>query len=439
MAHTADETTADALPDPEMNPLQNPLLAANMGRWAEVYFTTPPERRAEAVAELVRELQKSPPGNEEHENIPRADAEPDDEIRAAQSKTLPVNDTDYFQSEPMATESRTSESGGTESEYMNAVAEEVQVPCQICGHENSPAQKFCGMCGMQLDALQSGEQSEPEQMPRSAPEFQGAISPYEASTPSFLGLNQRELDQHENDEIRFETRREEAERIWSRPEPSLPSFAVDEQEVPHRHRVYLAIAVAALLSALLVMAWRSTKTWSGRSDVTTLPAAQPVPTAGSPANSDAVPAASASSPAPVPAAAAAEKDIPVTKHAVTKHAVTRQPVTREPVVKHFTAARKPPTPPPAVTDPSGQQDYETAEKFLGTAGGRNSGEAATYLWRAVGKGNAAATITLSDMYLRGDGVAKNCDQARLLLDAAARKGQKGAAERLRNLQAFGCQ
>jgi len=57
----------------------------------------------------------------------------------------------------------------------------------------------------------------------------------------------------------------------------------------------------------------------------------------------------------------------------------------------------------------------------------------------VGKGNLSATVTLSDLYLRGDGVPKSCDQARLLLDAAARKGGTAAANRLRNLQAFGCE
>jgi TPR repeat protein len=57
----------------------------------------------------------------------------------------------------------------------------------------------------------------------------------------------------------------------------------------------------------------------------------------------------------------------------------------------------------------------------------------------VGKGNLAATLALSDLYLRGDGVPKSCDQARLLLDAAARKGGRSAADRLRNLRAFGCE
>ena len=90
---------------------------------------------------------------------------------------------------------------------------------------------------------------------------------------------------------------------------------------------------------------------------------------------------------------------------------------------------------------SGAEDLATAEKYLsGTQGiPRDSREAASWLWRAVGKGNPTATLVLSDLYLRGDGVPKSCDQARLLLDAAARKGQHAAGERIRNLQAFGCQ
>jgi TPR repeat protein len=57
----------------------------------------------------------------------------------------------------------------------------------------------------------------------------------------------------------------------------------------------------------------------------------------------------------------------------------------------------------------------------------------------MAKQNAAATLMLSDLYLRGEGVPKNCDQARLLLDAAARKGEPAAAERLRSLPSYGCQ
>jgi len=46
---------------------------------------------------------------------------------------------------------------------------------------------------------------------------------------------------------------------------------------------------------------------------------------------------------------------------------------------------------------------------------------------------------LAELYARGDGVAKSCDQARLLLVAAAKKGAPSAGLRLRNLESNGCQ
>src|SRR6476646_4890727 len=44
----------------ELNPLQNPILGRNLGRWAQVYFTNPPEKREQAVVDLLRELEKGP-------------------------------------------------------------------------------------------------------------------------------------------------------------------------------------------------------------------------------------------------------------------------------------------------------------------------------------------------------------------------------------------
>jgi TPR repeat protein len=96
----------------------------------------------------------------------------------------------------------------------------------------------------------------------------------------------------------------------------------------------------------------------------------------------------------------------------------------------------------AVPGSTGAEELATAEKYLngGYQGGvRDNREAAQWLWKAVGKGNLTATLVLSDLYLRGDGIPKSCDQARLLLNVAARKGKAAAGERLRNLQAFGCQ
>jgi TPR repeat protein len=82
-----------------------------------------------------------------------------------------------------------------------------------------------------------------------------------------------------------------------------------------------------------------------------------------------------------------------------------------------------------------------AQRYLsGTSGhARDSAEAAKWLWKSIAKHNGPATLALADLYLKGDGVPKNCDQARVLLDSAALRGMAGAGARLRNLQAFGCQ
>ena len=82
-----------------------------------------------------------------------------------------------------------------------------------------------------------------------------------------------------------------------------------------------------------------------------------------------------------------------------------------------------------------------AQRYLTGMNGqaRDHAEAAKWLWKSIAKHNAEATLLLADLYLKGDGVSKSCDQARLLLDSAARKGSTAAGQRLRNLQAFGCQ
>jgi TonB family protein len=58
---------ADELADPELNPLLNPVLEQNMGRWAQVYLTSPPEKRPQAVADLLRELREQDPKHRAHE------------------------------------------------------------------------------------------------------------------------------------------------------------------------------------------------------------------------------------------------------------------------------------------------------------------------------------------------------------------------------------
>jgi TPR repeat protein len=85
------------------------------------------------------------------------------------------------------------------------------------------------------------------------------------------------------------------------------------------------------------------------------------------------------------------------------------------------------------------QELLLARHFLdGKGGTRDTAEAVKWLWKAVGKQNTGAVILLADLYLIGDGVPKNCDQARLLLVAAAKRGASDAAQKLRSLESNGC-
>jgi hypothetical protein len=117
------------LPNPALNPMLNPLLGKNLGRWAHVYYTTPPEERDRAVLALLREL--------ENAQTPRRERKPfaldEKNSKNAQPKTL-----------------------------LEALT------CSVCLHENAAHQRFCGLCGF---ALEADKTSDPEQqvLPRPMP------------------------------------------------------------------------------------------------------------------------------------------------------------------------------------------------------------------------------------------------------------------------------
>jgi hypothetical protein len=73
-----------------------------------------------------------------------------------------------------------------------------------------------------------------------------------------------------------------------------------------------------------------------------------------------------------------------------------------------------------------------------TTRGLDPAEEARALWIEVGKGNTSAEVTLARLYLIGGGVTKNCDQARVLLRAAAKKGNTEAISQLSQITRQGC-
>jgi hypothetical protein len=88
---------------------------------------------------------------------------------------------------------------------------------------------------------------------------------------------------------------------------------------------------------------------------------------------------------------------------------------------------------------AGQSELAAAQGYLnGANGNRDSAKAARLLWAAVGNGNSTAEVLLADLYLRGDGVVKNCEQGRILIVAAVKSGNMEAQQKLTNLNATGC-
>lgn len=380
-----------------------------MGRWAEVYFTTPPEKREQAVSELLRELRHGAPS----------------EPASVQVISPVLNPTINDQNGEQKPAAKGEDGEDEETPDSSASGEESLRICGACAHANSAGQRFCGMCGALLQML-----AEPhvQHVPEAAP-----ISAGHGSEPGSPGGG--ELSEYA---IEPEFRNTGAgghdvlNPARTLPERNLLHFDLEPETAPNRFRVYAGLLLAILLALLLYMAWRGTK-----------------------AISDATGKQSAAARA-IPSAPAAASEPAASEQSNTTHSVSPEgnldasPVQSEKPPTAISRKNKPEGAPPAApaaekssvaaAEQSGAEELATAEKFLNGAQGlpRDHKEGAQWLWKAVGKGNLAATVALSDLYLRGDGVPKSCDQARLLLDAAARKGGAAAADRLRHLQAFGC-
>ncbi len=394
--------SARTLPRPELNPLLNPLLADNMGRWAEVYFTNPPEKREEAVIELLRELSTENPGRD---LAPREPEPASESVGALGSKTQSVNPMRQFDN---------------------------------CGHDNPQNHQFCGMCGATLsnavdesghtyDGPQNGKEisSSPLHTETSGDrlateayaEQRGPLVQESRSDPYDLSLFQSFRELNSAGDVEYE-------------EPSSPPY-----------RYYVGALLGILLLVLGYIAWRASQgSQNGQEASALLP---PVATEGgsAAANPGTTAAPKPAEPAPSPAVKKAAEP------STTKVAETEKRAEPDSSRKHAPVAAPTPATSPSVDSSehssqqgNGAEELAMAQRYLnGTYGRRDTAEAAKWLWKSIAKHNGPATVLLAELYLKGDGVSKNCDQARVLLDSAARRGMAGAGERLRNLQAFGCQ
>jgi hypothetical protein len=68
----------------------------------------------------------------------------------------------------------------------------------------------------------------------------------------------------------------------------------------------------------------------------------------------------------------------------------------------------------------------------------NPGDSVESLWGAVQGGSISAEVSLAERFARGEGVNKNCDQAKVLMKAAADRGNREARLRLYQMETGGC-
>jgi hypothetical protein len=68
----------------------------------------------------------------------------------------------------------------------------------------------------------------------------------------------------------------------------------------------------------------------------------------------------------------------------------------------------------------------------------NQGDSVEALWGGVQSGSVSAEMSLAERFARGEGVNKNCDQAKVLMKAAADRGNREARLRLYQMETSGC-
>jgi hypothetical protein len=412
------------LPNPELNPLLNPTLGRHLGRWAQVYFTSPPEKREEAVGELLRELQRQP------------STLPDQPAIQPRPSTIGQDLPALSPAEPVET-----------LRIVDAVvAESPAYQCAACGHLHTSAQRYCGMCGAALEAGPIGDPVSPAASPHRKPIL---------AHTELAGFSPTHESVHGDDSF--------SNIRWLR-EKSLSGESASSWHITPRYVPALAAVLAIGILFYAQSRPQPGPSQKGQQAATNAP--------GSPQSSE------AKKPAETPTPASSPSNAPVksSERSPESGATTQASATPSPAAQSTQAApaelarnRGPQAPAPAnegqatsriptsgaanaspsqaappqtatVPNPlNGAAELAMAEDFLsGRTHPRNSEEAAKYLWRAVGKENPSAILLLSNMYLVGDGVPKSCDQARLLLSAAARKGVPQAADKLRDLLRSGC-
>ncbi len=346
----------EGLPDPELNPMTNPLLAKNMGRWAEVYYTSIPEKRDEAVQKLLKELREEEAG----------------------SATSPAAPPTSSAPKPLA----------------SATPERWPV-CPACLHRNRDDDRFCGICGFPLQAGQA-EMAKPTPP---VPE-----QPITRTDDGWEWLRDKNLAT-----LKTST---DTGAAWKYP---------------------VAIAVLAIALFTLYFVWVR----KAPHGLSTAPAQARVSGAEQRPTQDNAAALRTTQ----PSEDNRKEDFSGVSTSVSQPDRAPQPKIEGESQDRPSEQLSPDAAAAGQEDSSddGTQELLEGKRYLSGSGvPRSTRTASQWLWRAVAKQNTEAILLLSDLYVRGDGVPQSCDQARVLLAAAAKSGSAVATEKLASLRYSQC-
>lgn len=287
-----------------------------------------------------------------------------------------------------------------------------QIPIGVCGcgQENSVWRPYCSNCGAAL-----GRENERGGLTAQFLPIPVETSPLENPVPDFPPRTGLLLVDHAAEVARADEETPASEvaprATEAASEAVMTSDAMPPLMVPtapnRRSLIAVAVALLALVAIPAYLHWQSRSDESARKTVESASEslAQVAPATHSRAKPDAL---------------REERERPRRKEAsIAKPAAVE-------------AAPEPVAPKTSETK-GGAAELIQAQQLLAEPSEANSAQAAALLWQSVKKENVGALMTLADLYQRGDGVQKNCMQARLLLTAASRRGSALATEKLRTL------
>lgn len=468
---TADRETTDrepevprssaspALPDARLNPLLNPLLAKQLGRWAHIYYTASVDKREAAIEKLVCELEA------EEASLAGTGSSTGPREAAPQGPGAPrMVGPVVVTGQPMET--------APQGAPLFEVARIVNSPSEAPFAEQSkPERAMSEQPRFEHPSVErqvtGRRSSEPERVPSigSRPEVEGPVEPVPETVPeSWQELLRRTGSAPA--EGRWQPPYVREAELTPGPRPDEGSY-LSRDAAPYSHSFDDLLAKSEQIQmlqppaqtwrrpliVLVVLAVLGGSLWmlqggrlrpaveparKGQTPALQPPTAQPSgvqpsgvqpstvqPSTVKPSTVQAaVPSPPSSSVAVPPAAPVpSPQSSKVSPPTATAKQTPQAPNVGNPN-NNASAARGPSSQTPPSADEALPSDPDLVEGMRELVGPqRNSIEAARHLWQSVKNQNSSALILLAGLYAKGDGVSKDCDQAKILLDAATRQAK----------------